>query len=554
MLNSLSINNIVLIEKLDITLTDGFCVLTGETGAGKSILLDALGLALGKRASVGLLRAGQNQGSVTATFDIRKHPLLLNLLEEQGIASDGDVFMRRVIYQDGKTKSFINDTPVSVNLLSDIAEQLIEIHGQHDQRGLLSTKTHRFVIDQYGRFDGLLSETKESFQKFSSLKNELAKLQSDESKALAEEDYLKFVLKELRDLQPEIGLEDELANKRSSLVNREKLIDSINQVNSHIQDGNIEKSLRQAQNILLKSADLNSNFSAIADMLEHASIEISEAVANLHSEASSIDENNESLEAIEERLFALRNASRKHNVPTDSLLSYRDEVAAKLDLLANKDARISAIQKEVVEAKDIYFKAVTKLSDERRKAAVKLESALSAELTPLKMENTKLKVEIEDVAEDAWSAEGLNKVSFLVRTNPGSPFAPIAKIASGGELSRFMLALKVVLSDVKSVPTMIFDEVDTGIGGAVADAVGSRLSALGKKLQVFAITHQPQVAAKGNLHLKVQKTQDASGTTTNVTTLSTSQRTEELARMLAGKEITGEARAAATRLLNVETA
>jgi DNA repair protein RecN (Recombination protein N) len=551
MLNTLSISNIVLIDKLDISLSDGFCVLTGETGAGKSILLDALGLALGKRASAGLLRTGQTQGSVTATFDIRKNPLLGNLLEEQGIESDGDVYLRRVIYHDGKTKSFINDTPVSANLLSDVAEQLIEIHGQHDQKGLLSSKTHRFVIDQYGRLDDLLEATKTAFQKFSALKNQLQQLQLDESKALAEEDYLKFVLKELQDLQPAPGLESELSNKRNQLVNREKLIEAINQANSYIQDGNIEKSLRLAQNILIKNAELNSNFSAISDMLERASIEINEAVSDLHSAASGVGDSNDGLDAIEERLFGLRNAARKYNIPADSLAGYRDEVATKLDLLANKDAHIAEIQKQVEAAKEIYFKAAQKLSDARAKASVKIEKILSTELAPLKMENTRLKVEIEQTAEESWSAEGFDKVSFLVSTNPGAPFAPIAKIASGGELSRFMLALKVVLSGVKSVPTMIFDEVDTGIGGAVADAVGGRLAILGKKLQVLAITHQPQVAAKGNLHLKVQKTQGKDGTTTNVSVLSAKERTEELARMLAGAEITGEARAAAERLLQM---
>jgi DNA repair protein RecN (Recombination protein N) len=551
MLTNLFINNIVLIDKLDIALKDGFCVLTGETGAGKSILLDALGLSIGKRASAGLLRAGQVQGSVTATFDISKNPLLMTALEEQGIASEGEAFLRRVIYADGKTKSFINDTPVSANLLSDIADQLIEIHGQHDQKGLLSSKTHRFVIDQYGCLESLLAETKGAFHKFNALKNELNELQASEAKALADESYLKFVLQELKDLDPQTGLENELALKRNTLVNRDKLIEAINQASEFIQDDSIDKSLSAAQNILLKNADLNANFSIIAQMLERASIEINEAASSLQAEAGLIDDNLESLEAIEERLFALRNAARKYNTPVDELAAYRDKVAVSLDLIANKDERITTLQKEMEAAKKLYISAAEKLSSGRKKAAEKLEKTLSSELVPLKMENTKLKVQFEEAPEENWSAEGLDRVSFSVSTNVGAPFAPLAKIASGGELSRFMLALKVVLSDVKSVPTMIFDEVDTGIGGAVADAVGARLAALGKKLQVFAITHQPQVAAKGVLHLKVSKTQNANSATTNVMILSSDERREELARMLAGREITGEARAAAERLLEV---
>ncbi|MCE3232176.1 MAG: recN [Rickettsiaceae bacterium] len=554
MLTNLFISNIVLIDKLEVSLTDGFCVLTGETGAGKSILLDALGLALGGRASSGLLRAGQSQGSVTATFNVKNNKHLIALLEEQGVEVDDEVFLRRVIYQDGKTKSFINDMPVGVNLLGDAAEQLIEIHGQHDQRGLLSSKMHRSVIDQYGRLDSLLSDTKGKYIKYNELRTRLTQLQEDESKAAAEEDYLKFVLKELQDLRPSPGLESDLAEKRSLLVNREKLIEAVTAASSAIADNNVEKSLQIAQNILIKNADLNPKFSDIAKMLDSASIEISEALSQMDNIAGGIEDNADSLEEIEERLFGLRAAARKHNVAVDDLQSYADTIAAKLDLLANKEAHIEALQKELSEAKKLYVEAAQKLSDARKKAAEKLEKVLTKELAPLKMENSRLQVSIEDLNEASWSEDGFNRVAFLVSTNPGSPFAPLAKIASGGELSRFMLALKVVLSDVKSVPTMIFDEVDTGIGGAVADAVGARLAALGKKLQVFAITHQPQVAAKGGLHLKVQKTQSKAGTTTNVTVLSETERTEELARMLAGKEITEEARAAAVRLLNLEAA
>jgi DNA repair protein RecN (Recombination protein N) len=549
MLTSLFINNIVLIERLEINLTNGFCVLTGETGAGKSILLDALGLALGKRASAGMIRLGQTQGSVTATFDINKN--ISDILAEQGIDSDGEVFLRRVIFADGKSKSFINDVPVSVNLLGDIAEQLIEIHGQHDQRGLLSPATHRTVIDEYGNLDKLLADVRGKFSNFNGLKLKLQQLKEDEAKAAAEEDYLKFVLKELQDLKPRSGLEEELANARSGLINRDKLVDAVNQSASSIQDGNAEKSLQAAQNILLKNVEFNHNFQAIADMLERALIEISEALSGLQSEAASIDDASGNLDEIEERLFALRAASRKYNVASDDLDGYKDEVAAKLDLLVNKDIVLDALQKDVEKARADYLQAAQKLSAERQKAAVKLEKALSGELTPLKMANTRLKVDFEDLAEENWTAEGINKIAFLVSTNPAAPFAPIAKVASGGELSRLMLALKVVLSGVKSVPTMIFDEVDTGIGGAVADAVGERLAVLAKKLQVLVITHQPQVAAKGNLHLQVSKSETKSGTTTNVRVLSENERREELARMLSGREITGEARAAAERLLAV---
>ncbi len=554
MLTNLFINNIVLIDKLDISLSNGFCVLTGETGAGKSILLDALGLALGERASAALIRSGERQGSVMAAFYVPDNSALLAKLDENGIASDGEIFLRRVLYHDGKTKAFINDVPVSVTYLAEIAGDLIEIHGQHDQRGLLDPKTHRLVIDEYGRTDGLLNEVESRFRRYKLLKTSLENMLENQSKAHAEEEYLKFVLKELNELAPKAELEAELAGKRNSMLNREKLIEAVNQASSHIGGNDIDAHLSRAQNILADASQHNEKFSAIAQMIERASIEISEAINELQLEASKIEESEDNLEAIEERLFALRNAARKYQTPIDELEQYQNKIAEKLDMLENKEQHLSDLKNDVEKARENYIQKAEDLSAARVTAAKKLEEALSHELKPLKMESTKLQVNIEQLPVDSWSANGIDKIAFLVRTNPGSPFAPIGKIASGGELSRFMLALKVALSDVKSVPTMIFDEVDTGIGGAVADAVGRRLEALGQKLQVFAITHQPQVAARGKSHLKVQKTQSADGTTTTVVPLSQKARQEELARMLAGDTITGEARAAAARLLQEEVA
>jgi DNA repair protein RecN (Recombination protein N) len=549
MLTNLHVSNIVLIEKLDIPFKNGFCVLTGETGAGKSILLDSLGLAIGNRGNASLIRAGAKQGSVTATFNISSNPLLKNLLIEQGIEWEDEVLLRRIVSQDGKSKAFINDCPVSINFLSNFSQHLIEIHGQHDQRVLLNPKTHRFLLDQYANNDKLLFDTKEAFQTYSSLLNKLTDLKNTEAKAAEDEEYLKFVLQELEALEPARGLEDALTIKRNILLNRDKAIEATNKSLALLEDGDVEGLLRSAQNTLVNSVEINPTFDEIAQIIDRSLIELTEAISLLNQETSKIDEPSENLEEIEERLFALKDAARKHNVTTDELETFIDNVKEKLNSIANKDEIILKLENEVEEAKQRYITSANKLSSARNSAAKKIEKALSMELTPLKMENTKLKVEIDKINEERWSADGFDKISFLVRTNPGAPFAPISKIASGGELSRFVLALKVVLSDVKSVPTMIFDEVDTGIGGAVADAVGKRLAKLGEKLQVFAITHQPQVASKGNHHLKVEKIQTKSQTNTNVRPLPEQERVEEIARMLAGDKITNEARSAAEKLL-----
>lgn len=549
MLKELFIRNIILIDKLDISFTEGFCVLTGETGAGKSILLGALGFALGSRASSGLLRAGEKQGSVTAIFDVSGNSYISELLEGQGIIASDEVYLRRIINNDGKTKAFVNDVPVGVNLLSELSENLIEIHGQHDQRGLMDAKTHRFILDQYGRLEHLLTKVSLAFEKYKSLYKELEQLKAAKDKARADEEYLKYVLKELEAISPKAGEEEQLAEKRKILMNRDKLVDAVNSALENLLGKGVDSAIVKAQDILVKNADLHSGFAEITETLNRAQIELSEAVNSLQLAASSVDFDDSSLETIEERLFAMRAAARKYNVDVDGLVAYCDEIRDKLGLIENADERVGELEGAVVAAKAEYLQLAAKLTAERRKASLSLEKSLTVELAPLRMENTKLQVNIEALPEDQWSAGGVDKVVFLASTNPGMPFAPLAKIASGGELSRFMLAMKVVLSEVNSVASMIFDEVDTGIGGAVADAVGKRLSLLGNKLQVLAITHQPQVAARGNIHFKIAKKQTSAGTFTGLTVLSPNEREEELARMLAGSEITSEARAAAVSLL-----
>ena len=553
MLKNLFIRNIILIDKVDITFSDGFCVLTGETGAGKSILLGALGLALGKRVAGNVIRAGQSQASVTAVFDASKAKSVNEILTDAGLDSEeGDeLYLRRVIYSDGKSKAFVNDSPVSISLLSKLAENLIEIHGQNDHRGLMDAKTHLNILDQYGDLGEILVKTKLAFDSYKSLYNELEELSKAKEKAKENQDYLQYVLKELEDIAPSAGEEEKLAAKRNRLINRDKLIEAINLSLDALQSGGAEKAISGAQNILSKSSDMHDDFEEVVETLNRAHIEISEAISSLQSISSSVDLDDENLEAIEERLFAMRSMAKKYNVDVDGLAGYCEQIREKLGLIENADIKLGQLEADLVEAKARYLEQAKSLTDARILAAKSLENALHKELAPLKMENTRLQVNIEAVDEDSWSAHGVDKVAFLASTNPGLPFAQLTKIASGGELSRFMLAMKVALSNVTSPPVMIFDEIDTGIGGAVADAVGKRLEKLGGKLQVMAITHQPQVAARANSHHKISKQQQEDNTFTNIVPLSIKQREEELARMLAGSKITGEARAAAAKLLGV---
>lgn len=553
MLHNLAIRNIILIESLDIPFTRGLCVLTGETGAGKSILLDALGFVLGERMVQKLLRHGANQGSVTAEFTTTNNTALIDLLEEQGIEHGEETLcLRRIIYPDGRNKCFANDVPVSVNLLKQIGGLLLEIHGQHDQRGLLEPSTHMAIIDAYGHLEEDVTKITALYHTWKDNAKKLAEICEAQQAAQREEDYLRHIAKELESLAPEEGEEDILAASRTELMNKEKLLQTLDSaLNSLTGANDVRASLFSTQKLLMRCNNLTENgrFDAAIDALERASVEVQEATESIERTAQEFDNGNERLETVEERLFALRAAARKFNLPVDALAGYNDEINAKLTLLDDQTTAIQTLEKQVEHSKSCYQHHAKLLSEARKETAHRLEKALAVELSPLKMGNTRFEVSIQPAANTEWSAFGMDKISFLASTNPGSPLSPLAKIASGGELSRFMLAIKVVLAGVNSTPTLIFDEVDSGIGGAVADAVGRRLQLLGNHVQILVVTHQPQVAAKGTTHFKVIKESNDITTSTSVTLLSSETRKEELARMLAGEHITPEARAAADKLL-----
>ena len=554
MLAGLSIRNIVLIEGLDLSFSTGLSVLTGETGAGKSILLDSLGLALGARAEPRLLRTGADRGSVTATFEVPLGHPAVALLEEHGLMADQTVILRRVIGADGRTRAFINDESVSVTLLHRIGESLVEIQGQFDERGLMNPTNHRDILDEFGRHSGAKAETRAAYEAWQDAIAARARSAEEAANAQRDEDYLRNALEELETLSPAAGEEKQLAERRALLQNAEALLTGLSAAYDEIDgDEAAESKLRAALSHIDRISDkAGSLLDPARGALERAVAEAQEAMAALRQAAGAIDLDGQDLEAIEERLFTLRSVARKHGLDVDDLPLLRERIAERLKLVDDRSDTLARLEKQEEESRRLFLAAARKLSDARHDSAGRLDTAVNAEFPPLKLEKASFVTALETLPEGAWGPEGTDRVSFLVTTNPGAPPGPLSRIASGGELSRFMLAIKVALAEVNATPTLVFDEVDSGIGGATADAVGTRLAQLAERVQILVVTHSPQVAARGTVHLRVEKREAGRLAVTGVDRLDEKARREEVARMLSGREITDEARAAAGRLLQGE--
>ena len=561
MLESLSINNIVLIDRLNIELSKGLCVLTGETGSGKSILLDALGLVIGYRSNSRLLRNGEEKGSVIATFDINNNQKCKKLLDELDIEYDDKIIIRRVLFDDGRSKAFINDVQITQSFLQNVGETLVEIHGQNEQIGLLNSSLHRGILDEFGNLTEKQNIVASIFEEMKNAKNKLEDLKKQKDDTEREQDYLRHIINEIESLNIQQGEEQELSDKRILLMNKEKVLNVLNEVQNSLegQGGNsVEKSISSAQHTLSRGIGLGENliendknaFSEIVDNLELASENISEALYKINKIFDNLGFDGNTLESVEERLFAIRGLARKLNIQPDMILDLKIELEKKLELLDNQEIFMSDLEKELTNLKNKFIKEAKELSNLRKETAKKLSKELMQELIPLKMEKTSFDVEFKELDENNWNKYGIDSVKFIASTNPGMPMGELSKIASGGELSRFMLALKVVLSQINSVPTMIFDEIDTGISGAVAEAVGERLKKLAEHLQVLVVTHQAQVASKGNYHIKVRKQQDNDKTTTIVDILNKEERIKEVARLFSGEIITDEALKVAEKMMN----
>lgn len=551
MLIGLSIRDVVLIERLSLSFSPGLTVLTGETGAGKSILLDALALALGERADSGLIRAGAAQASVTAEFQIAGNKSARNLLNELGMPSDSELAIRRTVSLDGRSRSFVNDHPVSAGILRRIAEMLVEIHGQFETHGLIDPQTHRQILDAYGALTAQADRARHAWIEWQEAKDDLALLTAGAEKARAEEIHLREVLSELDQAAPKVGEEATLTEVRQRLQHREKLLEAMNAAQRDLSgDRGAELALSTARRALERVADkAGGGFDSVISALDRAQIEVADAIAAIDDQAASMEDGVQGLDTVDDRLFALRRIARRHGVAVDDLPGLRDRLAAKLAGIDGQDARLAAAAKLDLERRATFIDAARILSEGRQTAGRKLDAAVGRELKPLKLDQARFTTVIRPLEESEWGENGAEHVSFQVATNPGQPPGPIAKIASGGELARFMLALKVVLAGASSVPVLIFDEVDTGIGGATADAVGERLARLAQTVQVLVVTHSPQVAARGTHHWRVRKIVSGGAIVTDVTALEERERREEIARMLSAAEITDEARAAADRLL-----
>ncbi len=554
MLTALSIRDVVLIDRLDLTFEDGLCVLTGETGAGKSILLDALGLALGARGDSGLVTHGAERAMVTAVFDISPdHPAHLLLAEHGFDDPGGELVLRRTLQADGRSRAFVNDQPASIGLLRQIGQSLIEIQGQFEPRGLIDPATHRALLDAYGGLGAEARAVRDAHAAWRDAARAREEAESAASAAARDRDFLEHSVAELSQLDPQAGEEEELAERRSRLMHAEQLVEAMNAASAELTGGrSVEDALQAAQKQLARVADkAGGALDGTLQALGRAVLEAAEAVRELEAAGAAIDLDQQGLEEIDERLFSLRAVARKHQVGVDDLTELRDRMAGQLALVHDRSDAVGRLIQAEADARSRYRQLAQALGAARRGAAVRLDGAVNAELPPLRLDKARFLTSIEERAEDAWGADGTDRISFLVSTNPGAPEGPLSKVASGGELSRIMLALKVVAAEPGDVPTLVFDEVDANVGGATADAVGERLARLARGLQVLVITHSPQVAARGTDHLRVGKEDAMVGgvTVTRVSRLDENARREEVARMLSGAAITDEARAAATRLL-----
>ena len=557
MLQSLSIRNVVLIDKLDLDFKSGLSVLTGETGAGKSILLDSLGLVLGNRAETSLIRQGEDKLSVTAQFSLQKQtPALRALLDEYEIEADDELLIKRSLTRDGKGKIFINDQPAGAKLLKEIGKYLVEVHGQFDNQGLLNPANHLDVLDAYGAYKPLADRTAAAFAAYKKARAARQEAEKNIARAKEDEENLRHWVDELEKMNPRPDEEDELGKKRQEMMNAEKIIDSLNYAYGALTErADVQGAIRSAQSAMDKVNTLvDGRYQTIIDMLDQALIDISETVNELEEVSHNISLNQNELENIEERLYALRGLARKHNVAVSDLPQTLADFRNRLSTIELGEEGIAALRKAEDTAQLDYVKAANELSSARQAAALQLDNKVMSELPPLKMEKARFVTVVEKTDESGWSVKGFNNVYFTVATNPNSPQGPLNKIASGGELARFMLALKVNLAQSSSVATMIFDEVDAGVGGATAQAVGERLARLARDVQVLVVTHSPQVAACGNNHFKVEKSTADNVTTTTVRELTKIEKSEEIARMLAGEVITDAARAAAKVLMKEKSA
>jgi DNA repair protein RecN (Recombination protein N) len=547
MLRQLAIRNVVLIDQLEILFEPGLGVLTGETGAGKSILLDSLGLALGARADTALVRQGEESASVTAEVDLPAGHPAHSFLEEQGLECDpGEpLILRRTLKSDGGSRAFIGASAVPAGAIRDLAAMLVEIHGQHDDRGLLNPRGHRALLDAFGTIDA--GPVEAAWAAVTRVEQELAAARSAAAEAERDRDYLAFAVAEIEALAPEAGEETSLSEERAAMQAGAKAGDALQGIDELLGGGDGALALlRQAARKIERGAADHPFLADALAALDRALIEAHDAEDKIDRAADALAFDPARLESVEARLFDIRGLARKHRVEPDQLAELGEKMRAQLAEIEAGGERIEALDTELKAARLEYSRLAEELSGKRHEAAASLDRATAGELAPLKLDSARFRTAL---GQGEPGPSGTDRVEFEVSTNPGAPFGPLTKIASGGELSRFILALKVALAQAGRAATMIFDEIDRGVGGAVASAIGERLARLAKDSQVLVVTHSPQVAARAAHHYRIEKAHDGGSTTTTVRRLSPEERREEIARMLSGALVTDEARAQAARLL-----
>ena len=545
MLRSLDIRDMLIIDRLSLAFQPGLNVLTGETGAGKSILLDSLGFVLGWRGRAELVRAGADKGEVTAVFDLPPGHAARSVLEEAGIEAEDELILRRVNFADGRKTAWVNDRRVSGEVLRGLSDTLVELHGQHDDRGLLNPRGHRQMLDTFAALD--VAACRRAWGALGATRRALAEAESALAAVRAEEDFLRHAVAELDKLDPQPGEEAALDIRRRAMQGAERIRDDITRAHRALSAEGAESLIVDALRWLEAASDrAGGRLEAPLAALSRALIELGEAQDGVAGCLADLDFDPRELEALEERLFAIRALARKHSVQPDDLGLFAQELRARLAALDGGSRQIEGLRRAVAEAEAAWQAEAQALSSARVEAAARLDAAMAAELAPLKMERAVFETQVS-AAEPG--PEGRDAVAFTVATNPGAPAGALNRIASGGELSRFLLALKVCLTAEDAGLTLIFDEIDRGVGGATADAVGRRLKALAEDGQVLVVTHSPQVAALGAHHWRVEKRVSHGMTTSTVTPLPETERVEEIARMLAGDTITDAARQAARALL-----
>jgi DNA repair protein RecN (Recombination protein N) len=548
MLKQLHIKNVILIDNAEVNFFDGFHVITGETGAGKSIIFDSLYFVTGGKVSNKIIKHGNDFANVSAIFDSK--PLINEILQENNINIDDEVILRRIIDKNGKTKAYINDISVSVSYLKQIGSLLIEINGQNQEKDLFNKASYRILLDEYSENNILLKTTSQSYQEFSNIKQQIADIFTMVENSKREKDYLEYVVRELEQINPKSGEEDELLTQKIHWQSKEKIQNTItSSLDLLINKNDIVSNINNAHKILARGNVPNIDFTKELDLLDQAAILTDEAIANLERLLHKHIDSSYNIEDVEERLFTLREAARKHHCSVEELVIKLDEYQQKLGIIFNADDKLQKLQKDLAIKRKEFISHAENLSRSRKSFAQKLAIDVKSHLADVKLEKVDFKVNLENKEEQYWNKDGLDDITFTVSTNIGSPHGLLSEIASGGEMSRIMLALKLALSKKRSATTILFDEIDTGISGAAADAVGRKLLELGNNTQVICITHQPQVAARCNHHIQVTKNSAQNNTNVTINLLSNDNRITEVAKLIAGEVITDAAIEAAKNLI-----